>query len=481
MQPFFIDFHCHPDMKPYGKTWSQEIKGRNTTDTDSEFSIWHRKDPGLLGGAVQLATGVAKFTQSDFTSLTKGNCRLICPSLYSIEKGFFDNKLGTGEPSDLADSFIAGVGKPRVDYIQNINNYYEDLQLEYQYYLQLHNTTVNIDGVGYKYYIIRNYMEMQQYIDAHSDADNVLFVALTIEGLHTLNTNLAAPASVDDFLKNLQAVKQWDYPPFFITFCHHFYNQLCGHAQSLFQIVHNNTDQSEGMNTTFTEIGLKVLDAMLDTTTGKRIYPDIKHMSAQGRKDYLNLLSTKYAGENIPVIVSHGAANGFRSMDEQVIDGTATGSKLMPNDINFYDNEILAVARSGGIFCLQLDEHRLASDETLKQIRHSVFLNKIRHYRSELVWNQVQHIAELLDRNGLDAWNCMALGTDSDGIINPLNGFLTEETLPDLQSYLERHVYNYMSGRGAQILQPGNQVNAADIVNRIFYSNGLDFFKKWFI
>jgi microsomal dipeptidase-like Zn-dependent dipeptidase len=329
--------------------------------------------------------------------------------------------------------------------------------------------------------MVSNYAEMQQYITDNGGAANTLFVIMTIEGLHTLNSNLSVPADEASFTANLCAVKHWKYPPFSITFCHHFFNQLCGHAQSLFQIVGQETNQHPGMDTTFTPLGLKILHQLLDNTNGKRIYPDIKHMSAQGRKDYLNILATEFAEDPIPVIVSHGAANGLRSMDEKVIDGTATGSLLMPNDINFYDNEILAVSKSGGLFCIMLDEHRLASDGTLANIQHSVILDKIRTYRSQLVWNQVQHIAELLDRNGLNAWNCMALGSDSDGIINPLNGFLTEETLPDLQNYLTQFAQDYMNNRGNTILQPANQISASEIVNNIFAANGIAFLEKWFI
>jgi microsomal dipeptidase-like Zn-dependent dipeptidase len=106
-------------------------------------------------------------------------------------------------------------------------------------------------------------------------------------------------------------------------------------------------------------------------------------------------------------------------------------------------------------------------------------MNKIRHYRAELLWNQVQHIAELLDRNNLPAWDCMAIGSDFDGIINPLNGFLTAETFVHLEEYLERYAYNYMQDAGKK-LQSYNQISADKIVHRIFHSNGLDFLQRVF-
>ena len=204
-------------------------------------------------------------------------------------------------------------------------------------------------------------------------------------------------------------------------------------------------------------------------------------MSALARKEYFSLLATEFVDEAIPIIVSHGAANGLRSMDEPVADGLETANKLLAEDINIYDNEILMVAQTKGIFGFQLDERRIASESTLKNVKHSVFVNKIRHYRSELLWNQVQHIAELLDRHNLFAWDCMAIGSDFDGIVNPLNGFPTEETMPHLQEYLERHVNNYMNEKGKTALKSFNQISASEIVNRIFTTNGWEFFKRWFV
>jgi microsomal dipeptidase-like Zn-dependent dipeptidase len=249
--------------------------------------------------------------------------------------------------------------------------------------------------------------------------------------------------------------------------------------RSLFDLVGKETDQEEGINTGFTELGWKVIDALLDNTNGRRILIDIKHMSAQARQEYFSASGHELSGAANSYHCEPWAANGLRSMNEPVADGKETAFKLLARDINFYDEEILRVARSKGIFAIQLDERRLASEATLQNIKHSLFINKIRHYRSELIWNQVQHILELLDRNGEFAWDCISIGSDFEGIINPVNGFLTEETMPELLNYLERHAFNYMQQRGATILQTYNQLAPAEIVNRIFYSNALQFIRQW--
>jgi hypothetical protein len=67
-----------------------------------------------------------------------------------------------------------------------------------------------------------------------------------------------------------------DNAPWFVTFSHHFYNELCGHARSLRSIIGKITDQEDRINSDFTPLGLEVLDILLDKSDGRRILIDIK-------------------------------------------------------------------------------------------------------------------------------------------------------------------------------------------------------------
>lgn len=280
-------------------------------------------------------------------------------------------------------------------------------------------------------------------------------------------------------MANLSQLKNWAYRPLFVTISHHFFNDLCGHAQSLAPIIRSMVDQKEGMNTGFTPLGKKVLKELLNNTNGQRIYVDIKHMSTRSRTEYYAMLDAKEFGDDtIPIVVSHGAANGLASAQNPVMSRPETAVKLQAGDINFYDDEILRIAKSGGIFGLQLDERRIASDQTLKQVKHSAQRHKIMHYRSALLWNQIQHISQLLDAADLFAWDMMALGTDFDGIIDPLNSFWTAEQLPFLADFLERHVHNFVKDK--PYTNNFNNIDADEIVDRIFTANAHEFFRKWF-
>ena len=476
--PFYIDFHCHPSLKPFGKSFP-DSPGVNSDDSEDINSVWHQSGISLSSGILQDLLGIARFTQSDFYTLVQGNCKLICASLYPIEKGFFNNKLGDGGLSRVASSFITKVGEERVRDIQHINDYFADLKKEYAFYKQLNNTTVTIDGEDYLYKIVKNYAEVTQYLKDKPGTENVVFVIITIEGMHVLNSDLSAPANEQSFKRNLMEVKNWEHPPFFITFCHHFNNFLCGHAKSLFDTVGSVTDQQSGLDEPFQSLGWTMLRAMLDDSGGqKRIYPDIKHMSIAGRIEYYKFIEDEFNGK-VPIIVSHGAANGMRSHAEPVIDARL-GNTFFDEDINLFDDEILILARSGGIMGLQLDEHRIASKEAIADIAGATGVEK-KTLRSKLLWNQIQYVAELLDGVNLPAWDCVVIGSDSDGIINPINGFLTLESLPELYEYLKAHANNYLRSKRGGYLNDYNKLTAKEIMDKVFYKNGAAFLEQWFV
>jgi hypothetical protein len=86
----------------------------------------------------------------------------------------------------------------------------------------------------------------------------------------------------------------------------------------------------------------------------------------------------------------------------------------------------------------------------------------------------------LLDDNGMYAWGNMCIGSDYDGIVDPLNSFWTIEQYPDLKSYLERHAFNYVHNESSRLKNNFNIISADLIVQNIFQNNAWAFFEKWF-
>ena len=472
----YVDFHCHSAMKPFGKSFNYSPIGVNSKRKNALNSIWRYNPPSLTDKFWNYILNLTKFSQANFTSLSKGGVRVVCVSLYPIEKGFFVNAIKNEFLRDLTANFATGVGKKRVDHIQDITDYYSDLKAELAFYEQLDGAVVKLPEGSFRYKIVANYKEIEQVLKEENNGITTIAVVLSIEGLHVLNSNLKIAPNEEVILQHLREIKQWKVPPFFVTIAHHFWNHLCGHAKSFTNLVANNVDQKEGMDSGITPLGWKVLNLLVDKSKGKRILIDIKHMNPISRNELYQKMDTDPAFTYLPIIVSHGAANGLQSYQHQLAGGSSVAHTLNSVDINFYNDELIRIAKSKGIIGLQLDERRVASKETLKSVKHSVVRSKIMHYRSALLWNQIQHIVEVLDAEGLFAWDCIVMGSDYDGIIDPLNGFWTAEEFPFLADFLERHAFNYLQNHKFLVYE--NQIEADEVVARVMSKNGLQFLEK---
>ncbi len=479
METKFIDLHMHPGLKPFGKSFNSK-PGVNNKNKNRKDSIWNYDPPTVFDKVINIATSLTKFRQSDFTSLAWGGAEIVCVSLCGLEKSFVMNKLGIKLPGDIINNLVTGIGKKRIDHVQGMADYFNDLLLEYGFYRQLDGQKIRIDGKWVQYKIVSHFNEITEHDEP---GIKTIFVILTIEGGHVFNAGLKMMGKVADpteVLANVDFIKKWDKRLFFIGLTHHFDNELVGHAKSLHGIVSKTCDQSEGMNDGFSDLGWKVLRKLLDKTNGHRVLIDLKHMSVKARNEYYHFLDTEYPDEIIPLICSHGAVNGFRSHTEMVEDDLFNYGKFQPDDINMFDDEIIRIADSGGVFGIQFDERRVGSEMELKRAGKTLDRRKMLFNQSRMIWNQVQHIAEVLNRHGKFAWSIQCIGSDNDGMVNPLNGFWTAEDMPVFDSYLEKHAYNFLNSPESASLKEYNKLCASDIVERFMRINLYEFLKKNF-
>lgn len=486
---FSIDLHCHPTYKTLGKSYNSN-KGVQSSNKNHRSSLWFYDPPSVSDKLLNYAGSLSKFSQSNLTAAIYGKVWVMVLSMGCIEKWFFNNKMGTGLASDVAGNFAAGIGTLRISAIQNINDYYADLDMEYKFIEAMNNKAVRIDGSMYQYRIVHNFAALEKVMrenaivlqSASHTAKQPITIAIipAVEGMHVLNCgqSLSAPCKDAEVKKNAAQIKQHPNRPWFVTFAHHFYNELCGHAKSFSGFIASKCNQSKGLGDGFTSLGIEVLEILLDNTNNDRIFIDIKHMSARARREFILKRRANYP--DIPIIISHGACNGLPSLESVRSNFPSLGETFNAGDINFYDDEIIEMVRSNGIMGLQLDERRIANKEKLRETKNSVFQNKIMHFRSKLLWNQIQYIAELLDHNNLPAWEHIAIGSDYDGIVDALNSFWTLEEFEYLKSYLERHAYDYLKGSANKIKNSFNKIEPALIVQNIFQNNAWVFFKRWF-
>jgi len=486
----FIDLHCHSISKPLGQSFRGR-SGINNPNRNSKHSIWFWNRPKAiqLDKLINRALGLTKFTQADFTALHKGGCNVVVIALYPLEKGFVINRLSNGTLmklgfGDLLLNFVTGYSDKRIDHVQAHDNYFQDLELEYEFLKQLDGKTINLDRQKVSYRIVKDIKDLN--FQTVKDRNNFeIQVVLSIEGGHSLNCGLVPgedTADAEEVLRNTDSIKSWKHRPLFITLAHHFHNELCGHAKTFdkgpTKYTKINEQQMKGLiDGPITQLGRQVINRLLENQDHNRIYIDVKHMSTQSRIEYYELLDIDYNDEWIPIIVSHGAVNGSRSLGKPWRHTTGNYRYFKNEDINFYDEELIRIAESGGIFGIQLDERRLASELELKKSNDAKKRDR-KYEKARLVWRQIEHIALVLDKSDQFAWGIQSLGTDFDGIIDPLNDFWTAAEIPDLVPFLEMHAHNFINGAAGKRFNNFNQLSPTEIIDRFMQLNAIEFFQR---
>jgi microsomal dipeptidase-like Zn-dependent dipeptidase len=459
----FADFHCHPNLKSYGHSFAQ-----NTSPLFKRSNPWHYQPPDVIDKITNSITGLSRFSQADFTTMSRGNVRVALISLYPFEKGFFISGSLNGPVAARIANLITSIGYKRIRHLQTHTDYFTDLMNEYNF-LKKSQKQFEYKQKKYSWSFASNWNKIQDILKN----ENQIAVIPTIEGAHVFNTGLekyGRKSLETEVLNNVTKVKQWDCPPFFITLAHNFNNELCGHARSLEQLGPL-VNQFDNINNGFSKLGIKVLHSLLSTENGKRIYIDVKHMSLKSRKEYYNILSYDY-NNKVPVFVSHGAVTGTGWLGNNNI--LYSKNIFSSSNINFFDEEIIYVAKTNGAFSLQFDSNRLAKRSALRTFPLGISERNALNISANIIWAQLRHIAEILDRNNLFAWGTTTIGSDFDGTINPLNGIWTAEYFSKLMEKLLVLSSNYLKNKNKLTVTENKKITAEELVELFAIRNALN-------
>ena len=95
-----------------------------------------------------------------------------------------------------------------------------------------------------------------------------------------------------------------------------------------------------------------------------------------------------------------------------------------------------------------------------------------------LLWNQIRYVADLLDSNGLPAWDIMCIGTDFDGVVSPIDGYWTSSELKHLYENLLEFTDDYLRQKAFRL--QSNNISSEKIMDKIFSENAMMFLSKYF-
>jgi len=484
MKNFCVDLHCHSHSKAYAHAF--KFPGPpylNSADANKPNSTWWSDwpTPEDIDRNVNGLLGLTTFTQSDFKKCVDGRVGVVFTSLNQFEKGFTKTRFIKKKLTDWAIGKVTEFEKERLKFVRTkLDDYFTDVTNEYEFLKSKSGFIKTITGSTYRYQLVNNFQQLNSLLN-QQDVDHQVCVINTIEGAQSLGTGIEpfdAFMETDKLLDRIREMKAWEFPPFFITFTHHFYNEMCGHARSL-GILKLLVDQEFGIHRTFTALGMIVRDALLSTSNGKRILIDVKHMNRRSRMQYYGFIRDR--DYDIPIIVSHGAVTGMGAPDTDSVLGDVK-AKYASDSINFYDDELVEIERSNGIFGIQLDERRVASKSELRKIKGTIG-NDLLFKTSRLIWRQVEHIAEVLDRHGEYAWALQSIGSDFDGMVNPLDGFFTSAHFKNLEHFLLMHAHNYVENHISSRMQlsENKNISADEIVRRVIRENAMNFLEANFV
>ncbi len=525
MSPDYLaDIHVHPTLKPY----------------PNDESIWKylperteycEKLPGPIRGGL---SELSKSSQFNLDKALIGNLGLIFASLYPIERDFFRVRRKhialrlflkerhlrpmaacvSGLPIDKVNRIFK-----RIDEKEGIDYFSEELVKEYQYLVNQANISQSSNK---QFTIIGDYEEYENIPKNDSNEPDTIAVALTIEGAHALGdysddryftkpyeklSESEKQGLKESFDNNIDAMRGWSdgrHVPLFVTFCHHFWNQLAGHAKSfsnrpalsLKPGMDRLFDQNLGMNRGITELGWFVIEKLLDDSQ-QRVLIDVKHMSVKSRRQYYEYLESKQ--ERIPLICSHAACNGWARFgdaeskeDSYGLDRNAYFSRW---SINLTDDDIRAFKRQGGLIGLVLHEGRMPGQEAKKRfekLKGQEMWSTLRKEYVRLVLSNMFHIARLVGDES--AWEMICLGSDFDGLIDPFNTYNDGEKLDllisEIRQYLmfdnedydltiyENNQKRRLSRRDMETYRFGLSVD--EIIENIAYKNVERFLEKHF-
>lgn len=485
---YYADIHCHPTLHPYAFNWSG--KKRNN-------SVWSYDPPNDR----QRDSPYPEFTQADFRTLALANVKMIYASLYPIEQGWFKAIIfNEGGVTDILAKIISRLPVKFINHCQgNDLDYFDALKEEYQFLADENEKPHSVKGQSWKFKLVRNNIDLANIMNE----DCTIGVIITIEGVQSLisgNQETIDNATFDHkkTIENIIEAKNWKYPPFFISLTHHFYSGYCGHARSFPKPASTLLDQTVGLNQPINLKGNEIIDCMLGINgfegNGRRILVDTKHMSAASKIEYYAKIKAFNEGkeneEKIPIVASHAGYSENHSIsgsmdwpdtDESKYDASST---FNPWSINLSDEEIIEIFNSRGIIGINFDQRILSGagviedfDKKFKKKDFKRNITSVRRFWGKQMLENILAIAnavyasnEIPPEDKVKIWDMIALGTDFDGMINPIDAFITAEDFKELENTLVNLLKQH--DNGGSVLKG---LDLEHITRRIMFDNAYEF------
>jgi microsomal dipeptidase-like Zn-dependent dipeptidase len=258
--------------------------------------------------------------------------------------------------------------------------------------------------------------------------------------------------------------------------------------------------QGVGLNEPLNDRGEEVIECLLGINrfegNGRRILIDIKHMSVASRKQYYEMVSSFNSGksdeEKIPIVASHCGYSGHRTLSDSIIVPDTEKSKyensetFNPWSVNLSDEDVVEIFNSGGLIGINLDQRILSGMDVIEDSKD--FSNRevrknseqvVRFWTEQIALNILGMVKAVVNsdvvsnEDKVKVWDIISIGSDFDGMINPVDSFITAEEFKDMRSSLKKYMPQMAE---FNICSLGLTVD--EILDRVMYDNAVDFVIK---
>lgn len=456
-QPLFFDLHVHSTLKPY-----------MLSAVDSPWEDYDQTTPE------ERVRRTPRITRSDFTKLLRSGTRVITLALHPIER-YLIAALTT------RPVMYAMVFRMRLERVRQVlqRNPFTILQQEYNLLMAYARQP---DGPG-EVVVVRR----PEDLDTALSSPNKIAVILALEGAHTLGFEFRGyrfPAirgfSYEGFIPlEREMVRQrldWasEKGVQMITLLHMVYNHLGTPAKAVEQrgALKLLPNPIRSLREVGRYRGLTALGAyFVEEACRRHILIDVKHCDTATRQQVYEI-AREY---QMPVMASHVAASGHsirrRSTRIDLPRHRLSSDTFNPWDINLHDEDLIAIAQSGGLIGLIMDERVLAGEKLLEAARSGEI------HPMEPLFQHIRYIYTVLTQAGIPprrAFGTLCIGSDFDGFIDPIDSVPTvleypTVLLPELERFFERE-YEVFADTGR---------SPAELAQDFCFTNGVQFWRRF--
>jgi len=211
-------------------------------------------------------------------------------------------------------------------------------------------------------------------------------------------------------------------------------------------------------------------------------------MSVKARIEFYKLLEVMYwsQGDELPVICSHAALNGYKSLEESDVRDTHrrwARYYLSRQSINMSDEEARIIANSRGLVGIVLHGGRLPGGIAKKQMDSARGNDQLRDISVKLIMSNIFQFVRAVDHKM--AWDTLCIGSDMDGVIVPFKIYPNYTRISDLAN----HCFQFFSrpldlneiglDRG-MIKELMYGYDPEELTEKLMSKNALNFIKRYF-